>query len=574
MAQMRRDERIDVHKCNQRGAYPRRDRSGILCGLAPLRSRCGVPRTAGNLERGRRKDVEWISAILRHNVRDALYYFGFGLLLPFVALSCFFSLLLSQHGFSGYDVSPMIDSGWRVFSGQVPGRDFIVTFPASLYLSTAASFYAFGVTWRAIALGDCVLYVAVCLLGMRLASMTRGVYGNTPALLLAAGFVGAQTILLISINYLWHSSLAESFAVYAVLATFVTVSVPRAGWVRAAELFLHLTLAFAALLLSKPNTAFLAILLCFAVLVRARTRMRRIGGVLAGALVLSSLALASVHVNLLRMLGAYGGLTGRLVPRPFVINILYAIYARNGLLNLLVYSIVGFTAAGVIATAWRDRRGVLARPVDLLAVGSIAVSVVGMGTNFDYKLTDTPLLLMGMLLYAVASPSATREHLRQGLIAVVTLCLVAAYAGVTRMRMQSVGLWADDKCGYKVRLNDRFFGSLKVCVVVSESMKEVDGVIAALGPGKHVFFGPSMEFLYARELIASPLHLPNWWDPGSSFPVSREGEVVRAWERDHFDTLIFLHDDQAQIPNQILDDIRTEYVPVPGKTTIDVFVRR
>ena len=83
-----------------------------------------------------------------------------------------------------------------------------------------------------------------------------------------------------------------------------------------------------------------------------------------------------------------------------------------------------------------------------------------------------------------------------------------------------------------------------------------------------------MEFLYARELIASPLHLPNWWDPGSSFPLSREGEVVRAWERNHFDTLIFLHDDQAQIPNQILDDIRTEYAPVPGTTTIDVFVRR
>ena len=316
-------------------------------------------------------------------------------------LACAVSLRLSRYGFSGFDVSPLVDSGWRVFSGQIPGRDFVVTFPASLYLSTAFSFHLFGVTWRAIALGACLLYLVLCLLGMRVASLRRDTDGSSEALLLAAGFVGAQTILLVSINYLWHAAMAESFAIYAVLTSSALLRRSTRPVKESVELTFHLTLAFACLTLSKPNTAFPAILLCIWVLLRGRVSRWIVGTAVAGACLLASAALATARLSLISMLASYAGLTGRLVPKPFANGILFELYARYGVANLLVYTILGFCGAGLFQKVWESRRAGPIQPREMLAIGSVAIAILGMGTNFDFKLTDTPLFLMGLLLYSM-----------------------------------------------------------------------------------------------------------------------------------------------------------------------------
>ena len=80
-----------------------------------------------------------------------------------------------------------------------------------------------------------------------------------------------------------------------------------------------------------------------------------------------------------------------------------------------------------------------------------------------------------------------------------------------------------------------------------------------------------MEFLYAREQIQSPEHLPNWWDPGTSYPRSHERAIEAAWEQDKFDLLIFAHGDRDHLPEKILAVIQTRYVLVPGTKTIDVY---
>ena len=486
----------------------------------------------------------------------------------------FASYRLSQHGFSGYDVSPMLDAGWRVFSGQVPGRDFVATFPPSLYLSVMLCFRVFGVTWPAVAKGAIILYFLLVILGCRMAFLLRRALGERAAMWLSAIFFAGESALLISVNYLWHAVMVEQIGSFAVLAaTALFGGDDPQGW-RRREIWLYLSVAVAALLLSKPNTAYPLLLLLFAVLSR---RYRFVGwplGTLAAGLVIASCALATVHTQIFAMLQQYTGLTGRLLPLAFFNGLLFMIYARYGLANLLTYAML----APALTGAWillRRRRGELVNraPPAMLGAGSIAVGLLGMGTNFDYKLTDTPLCLMGLALLCIAAPGESQLRFRTGCAAAAVL-FVAMFYGRSRLRMQTVGGWADDKCGAATPVEDRFFGKVVVCPVVVKTLDEVDATLRTV-PARRVFFGPAMEFEYAARLLPSPRGLPNWWDPGSSYARRDERKIVEAWRAANFDLLIFpVDEDRAQMAPGVVRLIEEGYVPVQRDGVLHVYARR
>ena len=75
-----------------------------------------------------------------------------------------------------------------------------------------------------------------------------------------------------------------------------------------------------------------------------------------------------------------------------------------------------------------------------------------------------------------------------------------------------------------------------------------------------VFLGPRLEFAYAAYHLPSPLHLPVWWHPGTSFAVAQELAVLAAWQDDRFSTLIFLKDDFTYYTPRFLALIQRSYL--------------
>jgi len=82
-------------------------------------------------------------------------------------------------------------------------------------------------------------------------------------------------------------------------------------------------------------------------------------------------------------------------------------------------------------------------------------------------------------------------------------------------------------------------------------------------------------------LVVSPIALPLWWHPGSSFPETALHDIIQAWSTDRFDVLIFLHDDRTRIPGAILHAIDQNYRAVPrparkppSRSQIDVYLPR
>src|SRR5579875_2133758 len=83
------------------------------------------------------------------------------------------NLPLLQYRFGGYDLSPLIDSGWRVYMGQVPNRDFICTFPPILYLAVALAFHVFGIHWLAITITGAIFPLVLTAAGLHVLCTLR-----------------------------------------------------------------------------------------------------------------------------------------------------------------------------------------------------------------------------------------------------------------------------------------------------------------------------------------------------------------------------------------------------------------
>ena len=510
-------------------------------------------------------------------MRTVTYHVSRVGLLLFGVLCILLSLKLSTYRFGASDFSEMIDSGWRIVSGQVPGRDFVCTFPPSFYLFIATMYRHFGVTWHSLALGEALFFAVLCLLGWRLTGLLRSVLGTTDTFFVFLFYFVGQMIPLISINLPWHASIAQSIACYAILTTFVLLKRENLSMLLRVELFLHLTLGLTGLILSKPNTAYPPILLCLVLLAMARTPKWLVWGSLAASLVAASVVLSTAHISLLGMLDGYQGLSGRLVPHPLAYGMLLnrpGVPAIIGLANLCVYAMIAPVLTLFGLTYWRERHDLLKRPLDLLALGACATGILGMATNFDLKLTDTPLVLLGIALFSVTGASRALLIRRRLIWTTLPLVYFCFLTGTTRQRGQTIGLWANEDCGARITLHDPFFGTFHNCAVFGSVMQEADRTLASGPANQRVFFGPDLEFMYARNRIVSPLHLPLWWHPGTSYPLGHLAEINRAWHEDRFDTVIFVHDLRANTPQAIQDELRDKYVQVPGTELIDVYKPR
>lgn len=360
-------------------------------------------------------------------------------------------------------------------------------------------------------------------------------------------------------------------AIYTVLTTFALLQHADGSRARRVELFLHLAAGLAGLILSKPNISYPAIALCMSVLLIAKISKRFVWGALALAVTASIFLLSTVHLSLFSMLESYKGLANRLVPKMLFLGTFFNISFMEGMAAIPTFAVIAPLCSLVAVLGWRHRRGLLAHPLDLLGFGCIGLAWIGFCTNADAKLTDTPTLLFGSLILVLTASFPTGQLRSRLLWTSCGLLYLAFFAGLTRERMQTIGMWGDEGCGPRVVLHDRFFGTFHNCKPFVSVLSEIDQAVLSLPPGSRVFFGTDLEFSYARNHIASPAHLPLWWHDGTSFPHSQVHQISRSWIDDKFDRLIFVHGVRINIPQEILDAVERDYVQIPGTTFIDVY---
>ncbi len=313
-------------------------------------------------------------------------------------------------------------------------------------------------------------------------------------------------------------------------------------------------------MLAKPNTGMPALVLgTIALLVPRRTRGSALLA-LGAAVVVASAMLAYVHTSLIRQWQVYSKLNSRFLPQGYLEAIVWDRDPYWGLAKLSVYVALFPALLWVLWRTGLDMKRRQLGPVHILAVGGCLLTIIGFGTNAEFHIVDSPMLLLGAVLLGALSWTSFKWFESGYFYALYFLLVIAAFFCGTRERMQGVGVWGQDSCGvWLERASDPFFGNFKACSPFFSVLHETDRIVAA-HPGARVFFGPRMEFMYAREHVPSPEGLPLWWHPGTSFPVSDEQAILNAWQANHFGLIVFLHDDRTRMPKAILDEISRDYV--------------
>jgi hypothetical protein len=410
--------------------------------------------------------------------------------------------------------------------------------------------------------------MALFLLGLRVIWLLRATLGDKNTIFVSGIYSLLSLVPFLVVGHLWHSSMSESIVLYALLTTFVLIRVHNWKRGQRAEIFVHLALAESLLLLAKPNTAMAALVFCLVAQMVARVRFWKILAAILVALVVDSLALRQVHTSLLATVHVYSQLTSRFLPVEFVEGLFLNPNVVGGLSSLAVYAVVLPPLWLLLRETLRDPLALKENAVLVLALGASAVTLIGFGTNVEFKLVDASALMLGFTLWCLSlrvegAPVGGWFNLWRPGISYMTVVffLFSVFLSASRARMQNVGEWGGDACGIPAEIDhaDTFFGDFYNCRAFFSVLAESDAALAA-HPGKRIFFGPRMEFLYARDGLHSPRGLPMWWHPGSSYPESSEAEVERTWEDNHFDELLFLHRDRTRLPKAILAKIEREYV--------------
>lgn len=479
--------------------------------------------------------------------------------------SAFFTAFILYFGnrqFGGYDFSILIDTGWRLASGQMPYRDFVCTPPPGFYLGLKYAFACFGINWNAqlwaTAIFSCGTFLWIFWL-LSAVVRTR----------LAAFFVALaiECAAILTLDFWWYNNVTAISGTVFFLSCLAYIE--RRGDAKSS---ISYTCSLALLGLMKPNTAGLLATGAIVLLLIAVPRRLRLAALtltaIAGAigfLILNGISIEGMIVSYLNAAAGRG--------KPSLFG--FRNYGFGALFRIAVSVLALATPMWLLISRFRAalRKGDLrALAYGLLFALAFLVSVFAMFTNGELKDVEWAILIASgaAILFRSSPPVALRRFCVAFLL---SLMFTDLYMGAVRYRVYGIGPheyfeWTDSD----QHIPQLFFRDLTASTRFKEVVEQV-GQTLKTNPGPF-FFGPRMEFSYAAFGLPSPLHLPPWWDPGTSFAYAHESELLSAWHADDFATLIFLKNDFTYYSPRFLRLINRYYVRDDSRSQLTVFHTR
>ncbi len=490
---------------------------------------------------------------------------------PALLAACGAAALLSvafgQLQFAGYDSSLLIDIGWRLHLGQHPYTDFPCMLPPSFYALSWLAVVLFGDHWYAFTFTNALVTMLLLCIALHAHRCMYPILTRQHRLVVGL-YASAMIFPMLVTSHLWHSAFAaQTNTTLLFLLLFVfSYRAEHDRWNFAG--LSYSSFAFCLVWLAKPNTglACIALSILFPLLSRSRQRLLPIWlSLVASGFLLSIFVLACMSVSPLQVWQSYLLISNR----PHVLTMLgdgifYEQTTPASLSNVTTYVIC--TVLLVTSIFVIHRRTIrVTSPYLAVLVSGIAVSLVGFATNWDLKFNDLAPTFFGAGAFLTLPPT---HKARPGKFVsrTLTACSILGMAMAIvlcciRARMVSSGHWAETPPNDTTFHKDPFFGYFGGSAKFWQVLAQVDSLRAA-NPKASLYFGPRLEFLYAREHLAPPTDLPVWWHPGSSYPLASEPQIVRAWSERRYDlVLLDSSDDEGlrRLPIQMVNEFHQYY---------------
>lgn len=441
----------------------------------------------------------------------------------------FFVVHFGRWQFGAWDFNLMIDTGWRQFLGQRPYVDFPATTSPGFNLGVKYAFQVFGVSWDATLYATAIMacgtflwmYWLMTLLAMgRLASFVVG---------FAIECAGMLTLC-----FWWYNDTTLTVAAVFLLACLAYARKPDSPAVQGSYV-----LSLALFSLMKPNIAGLMIAGGVALLFFATPRKKRLVLLTLGATLLAVAFLALNHVPIAAMIKSYLSVAksrGRMSDAVGFRGMLdFDQHSAVVWVTVLSLPLLGAIVTGIMQIWRRDWHGFA---TTLMFPFSLMVVIYGLATNGELRDIECTVLLASAGVIAFGWQRKAMWFRR---ITIAILCASIAgdlHYGAARTRVYGIGPhlffeWQDNQH----TIESGFLKNMRVSAPMIRLEREIREAVAT-NPGPF-FMGSRLEFNYPEFGLTPPDGFPSWC-PGTEFPVSDEPRIIRHWEQDHLQTLIFL----------------------------------
>lgn len=475
------------------------------------------------------------------------------------------STRFGMHQIGTYDASSIVELGWRFDLGQIPFRDFPLTLPPTFAAIVRVCWSVLGHGWGSFVLGSAVSTLALMVCSWR--GLTKSGFSST---LNEALVTGSLAIPHLAIGHIWHSALTSQIA----LTTAIWLVTWRKD--KSTESSVVLGSLLGLLILSKPNVA--GPMMIVSTLWIARFLVRRsiaiiltaFGAMCAGILLVSKCSPVEVIKTSIELLSSRSAPAQLLPDGLDDFGKLFFTYTYLMLTVGLVVALVRIRTSSHVGV--RPDWNIL-----LLGIGCLVSSLAGMSTNWDIKSSDLPLAILGVLLVNWSTETFSDKSLASGLANMTLLLMFGGLVlinfsiGTSRWRMQLTGPMTQPT--ESVVMTGRVLTGVHASPLL-EAVDQQIGEVVAASHTHNIFLGPRLEIFYSRFNLRSPLHLPLWWHPGTSFTKRDEAQIIHGFEGARFTTAIFFKQDFTRFPAELLNVLSRDFTVDDSRSQLTIFHRR
>lgn len=441
----------------------------------------------------------------------------------------FFILHFGNRQFGGWDYGILIDTGWREILGQRPYTDFITPNPPGFNLGVKYAFRLFGVNWNAqlylTALFACSSFLWMYWL-LRELVLTR----------LAAFFTAfaIETVTVLALCFWWYN---DSTAIIATLFFLSSMLYVRKPVLKSVQISYCLSLAF--LVLMKPNIAGLVAAGCILLGFIATSEKKRLVLLSLCSLAIATLIIALNGISIHDMIADYRGAA---IERGGLSH--FGLGGMSWLQRWMILCRIVALGIPTIFVVFRmpetvRQRGWRANAFDMMFPFTFLVALYGAATDGEFKDLECGILIAAGALIVFGTRSAMFAK-RLYLALILTIILTDLASGSLRLRVKGIGPFFVEN-DTSQRVDDPFFEDLQASHDMADVVRETASAVSS--NRDNVYISGRLGFEYAVNRLSSPLGLPLYWQPGTSFARADEERLTNEWVLHHFKTLIFLRDD-------------------------------
>ena len=467
----------------------------------------------------------------------------------------FFIINIGNRQFGGGDMGIIVDAGWRLYSGQIPYKDFICTVPPSFYLGAKYAFDLFGVSWLSIleitALYSIITFVWSYFLLLKILVQ--------PYISIIVAFC-CQSLTLLFCSFWWYNPVTSITFVIYFLSTILMCR-NQVSWFAISSYTLSLFL----MLTMKANIAVLTILAFSIILLSSRkSRLFVVVSTLSAILIMvvflyfnnlslfdiinGSLQVSNRGLNFaagwkditeLEKIGAL--LLASLIALVLLLNntinlSLKPIKSSNLLFSAYIKLPLSQTGYIFLFSGFIGLYGWFSNSepkiVDFLpiwlSVSIPTLSSILEATSFDNKEQKFPIntYVVGKIVLSIYL-----------LLIVLGLTLGGFRHRVEKVSYSSYFEWNTTTDYIKVK-NNKFFENMIVSQRFATVLDEIQDFLNS-HPNSRVYFGGRLNFGWATYGIQSPKYLPLFWHIGYGFPREKQNELINNFKQYNYQYLIY-----------------------------------